>query len=48
LKQKLGEAGFADASARIRAELCARLGDGAFNLDCVAIFTCGEVPRSAA
>jgi SAM-dependent methyltransferase len=48
LKQKLGEPAFAEASARIRAELRARFGDGGFSLDCAAIFTCGEVPRSAA
>ena len=48
LKQKLGEAAFADAATRVQAELRARFGDGAFSLDCAAIFTCGEVPRSAA
>jgi ubiquinone/menaquinone biosynthesis C-methylase UbiE len=48
LKKKLGEAGFADAASRIQGELRARLGDGSFSLDCAAIFTCGEVPRSAA
>jgi len=48
LKNKLGEAAFAEAATRIQAELRARLGDGSFSLDCAAIFTCGEVPRSAA
>lgn len=48
LKQTLGEPAFAEASAQIQTELRARLGDGSFSLDCAAILTCGEVPRSAA
>jgi SAM-dependent methyltransferase len=48
LKKRLGEAAFADAALRIQEELRARCGDGSFSLDCAAIFTCGEVPRSAA
>jgi SAM-dependent methyltransferase len=48
LKERLGDVAFAEAEARIRAELRARCGDGAFSLDCVAIFSCGEVPRAAA
>ena len=48
LKKKLGEAAFAEAALRAQAELRARFGDGGFSLDCAAIFTCGEVPRSAA
>jgi SAM-dependent methyltransferase len=48
LKKKLGEAAYAEASTRIQAELRASLGDAGFSLDCAAIFTCGEVPRSAA
>lgn len=48
LKKKLGEAEFAELVPRILAELRARLGDAAFALDCAAIFTLGEVPRSAA
>jgi ubiquinone/menaquinone biosynthesis C-methylase UbiE len=48
LKRKLGEAGFAPVAERIRQQLITRLGDGSFSLDCVAIFTLGEVPRSAA
>jgi SAM-dependent methyltransferase len=48
LKQRLGEAAFADLVPRVLAELRARCGDGAFSLDCAAIFTLGEVPRSAA
>ena len=48
LKTRLGEAAYAEATVRIQQELRARCGDGAFSLDCAAIFTCGEVPRSAA
>jgi SAM-dependent methyltransferase len=48
LKQKLGEHAFAEAAVRIQAELRARCGDGPFSLDLAAIFTVGEVPRSAA
>jgi SAM-dependent methyltransferase len=48
LKQKLGEQAFAEAAVRIQAELRTRCGDGPFSLDCSAIFTLGEVPRSAA
>jgi ubiquinone/menaquinone biosynthesis C-methylase UbiE len=48
LKQNLGEAGFAEASVRVLAELRARFGEGPLSLDCAAIFSCGEVPRSAA
>jgi SAM-dependent methyltransferase len=48
LKQKLGERAFAEAVTRIQAELRARCGNGPFSLDLAAIFTLGEVPRSAA
>jgi len=48
LKHKLGEAGYSEACARVLAELRTRFGDGSFSLDCAALFTCGEVPRSAA
>ncbi len=48
LKTKLGEDAFAQARLRIEAELRTRCGDGSFSLDCAAIFSCGEVPRSAA
>jgi len=48
LKERLGEVAFAEAAVRIQEELRARCGDGAFSLDCAAIFTSGEVPRSAA
>ena len=48
LRQKLGESAFAEAATRVQAELRARFGDGSFSLDCAAILTCGEVPRSAA
>jgi ubiquinone/menaquinone biosynthesis C-methylase UbiE len=48
LKQKLGEQAFAEAALRIQSELRVRCGDGPFSLDLAAIFTIGEVPRSAA
>ncbi len=48
LKNKLGDAAFAEVAPRIVAELRTRCGDGAFSLDCAVIFTLGEVPRSAA
>jgi len=48
LKKRLGEAAFAEAAVRIQEELRARCGEGSFSLDCAAIFTSGEVPRSAA
>lgn len=48
LRQKLGDAGYGEMSSRILAELRARFGDGPLSLDCAAIFSCGEVPRSAA
>jgi SAM-dependent methyltransferase len=48
LKERLGEVAYAAATERIQNELRTRCGDGPFSLDCAAIFTCGEVPRSAA
>ncbi len=48
LKKRLGETAFAEAVPRILEQLRTRCGDSGFSLDCAAIFTLGEVPRSAA
>jgi ubiquinone/menaquinone biosynthesis C-methylase UbiE len=48
LKKKLGPDAFADAMTRAQAVLTETYGNGAFSLDCVAIFTFGESPLSAA
>ncbi|HVY28967.1 MAG TPA: methyltransferase domain-containing protein [Polyangiaceae bacterium] len=48
LKQKLGDDAYAAAAQRALGVLRARLGDGAFTLDCCAILTSGEKPLSAA
>lgn len=48
LKQKLGDAAFVEASTRILRELRGRVGSAPFALDCCAILTFGERPRSAA
>jgi len=48
LKKKLGPGAYADAMQRVQALLTESHGSGAFSLDCVAIFTFGERPLSAA
>jgi len=48
LKQKLGPERFADAMTRAQVLLTESHGNGAFSLDCAAIFTFGERPLSAA
>lgn len=48
LRQKLGEAAFAEATGRARRELQQSLGSGPISLDCVAIFTFGDRARARA
>jgi hypothetical protein len=48
LRKKLGPDAYADAMKRVLAVLTDSHGNGSFSLDCVAIFTFGERPLSAA
>lgn len=48
LKQRVGEAEYADVCARVLIELGNQWGSGEISLDCAALLTLGEVPRSAA
>jgi SAM-dependent methyltransferase len=48
LKKRLGDAEYADVCGRVLAELRDRWGNGELTLECAALLTLGEVPRSAA
>lgn len=48
LKQRLGDAAYGDAMARVETALLTTCGDGPFELECCAILTFAESPLSAA